>query len=96
MLGHDWAVELVQQQGGKVDYSGYTALIWLFNKNPEKADFNSNGFKLLWEREKDIRVDKLKKNLSKVPHLKNMIVAAAPGADQYFDQETDSSSTFDE
>ena len=60
LLNHDWAVELVQRLGGKVDNIGETALIGLFYRNPEKTDFNSNGFKLLWEKEKGIEVDSLK------------------------------------
>ena len=44
----------------KVGKGGWTALIKLFQGNAEKTDFGSKGFRLLWEKEKDIRVDKLK------------------------------------
>ena len=46
--------------GGKVNNYGETALILLFVENPEMTDFNSSGFKLLWEREKGINVGELK------------------------------------
>ena len=60
LLNLDQAVELVQQLGEKVNNGRETALIQLFYYNSEKVDFNSNGFKLLWEKEKDIYIDKLK------------------------------------
>ena len=84
MLGHDWAVELVQRQGGKVDDDGLTALIYLFQGNPEKTDFRSNGFKLLWEREKDIKVDSLKKLMNCFPKPKEKVIAAVPDAIDYY------------
>ena len=60
LLNHDWTIGLVQRQSGNVDYAGETALIRLFKGYPYKTDFNSNGFKLLWEKEKNIKVDELK------------------------------------
>ena len=56
LLCYDWVVELVQRLGGKENNSGDTALILLFRGYPEKTDFNSIGFKLLWEKEKNIKV----------------------------------------
>ena len=85
LLNYDWAVELVQRLGGKVDNNGSTALIQLFIENPEKTDFNSNGFKLLWENEKNIKVDELKKDMRRNKQIKEMIVTAIPDAEQYFD-----------
>ena len=70
MLGHDWAVELVQRLGGKVDYRGWTALIKLFRWKPEKIDFNSISFKLLWETEKNINEDELRKKMQAKLKLK--------------------------
>ena len=67
LLNHDWAVELMHQLSGKVDNNGSTALIQLFIIKPEKTDFNSDGFKLLWEKEKDIEVDELKYLMRKKP-----------------------------
>ena len=52
LLSHSWAVELVQRLNGKVINDEWTALILLFYGNIEKIDFNSDGFKLLWEKEK--------------------------------------------
>ena len=42
------------------------------------TDFDSLGFKLLWEREKDIKVGILKNMICKKSKLKNKIVAAVP------------------
>ena len=84
LLNHDWAVELVQRLGGKVNDYGITALTWLFNGNPEKTEFNSNGFKLLWEKEKDINVDELKKDMQYKSRLKDRIIAAVPDAIDYY------------
>ena len=60
LLNHNWAVELVQQHGGKLDNDGWTALILCFNKISEKVNINTTGFNLLWEMEKDINVNELK------------------------------------
>ena len=40
--------------GGEMDNDGWTALIFIFFGNAQKADFGSADFKLLWEKEKDI------------------------------------------
>ena len=84
LLNHDWAVELVQRLGGKVDNNGYTALILLFQWKPEKTDFNSKGFKLLWEKEKDINVKFLKKYILRNPDLKNRVITSVPDAINYY------------
>ena len=44
----------MKRQGGKIDNNGITALISLFEGNAEKAHFGSNGFKKLWEIEKNV------------------------------------------
>ena len=56
LLKYEWAIEMVQQQGTSVSLDRFTALIALFNNNTEKADFSSQGFKLLWEKEKELEV----------------------------------------
>ena len=71
--------------GGKVDNGGWTALILLFNRKPEKTDFNSKGFKLLWEKEKDIDVGKLKEKMQKKPELKQKIIKAVPDSASYYE-----------
>jgi len=60
-------------------------LIWLFNGNTKKTDFNSNGFKLLWEKEKDIYIDKLKEKMQNKPDLKNRVISAVPEAAAYYE-----------
>ena len=77
-------MELVQQQGGRVNNDGFTALIRLFQLNPGKTDFSSNGFKLLWEKEKGINVGELKKLMNCFPELKERMIAAVPDARTYF------------
>ena len=84
LLHYDWAVELVQRLGGKIDNYKYTALISLFIENPEKIDFSSKGFKLLWEKEKDIIVDVLKYLMRKKPNLKERVIVAVPDAIDYY------------
>ena len=84
LLSYDWAVELAQRQSGRAGNSGETALILLFRWKPEKTNFGSKGFKLLWEKEKDISVDKLKEMMHKKPELKERVVAAVPGAAAYY------------
>ena len=70
--------------GGNVNNNGNTALILLFYKNPEKTDFNSNCFKLLWEKEKDIEVDRLKEYIQRKPELKEKVISAVPDAAAYY------------
>ena len=41
------------------------------------------GFKLLWERERDIKVEKLKELMGIESKLKDWVVAAVPGAAAY-------------
>ena len=57
----------------------------LFYGNPEKTDFNSIGFKLLWEKEKNININELKKYMIKKPKLKKRIVATVPDATKYYE-----------
>jgi len=56
----------------------------LFYGNTEKTDFDSIGFKLLWEKEKDINVNELKKYMHKKPKLKKIVVSTVPGAIEYY------------
>ena len=94
LLNHDWTIELVQQLNGKVSNSRWTALIWLFNGNPEKTDFNSDGFKLLWEKEKNININDLKKWMHRKSKLKEKVIEAVPDAIDYYNKE--SSNTYDQ
>ena len=84
LLNYDWAVELVQQLSGKICNNGGTALIQLFNRNTELINFNSNGFKLLWEKEKNIKKYDLEIILRKKPEIKDRLIAAAPEVAKYF------------
>ena len=84
LLIYDWAVDLVQQQSGKIDNEGYIALIKLFRWKPEKTNFNSNSFKLLWKMEKNIKIDKLKEYMHKKSELKNKVIAAVAEAVAYY------------
>ena len=84
LLRHDWAVELVHRLSGKVSNSEYAALTMLFQGNPEKTDFSSKGFKLLWKKEKDINVNGLKKMMNYFPELKEKVIAAVPDAIDYY------------
>jgi len=88
LLNHDWAVELVQRLGGKFYDYGWTSLIWLFTGYPENTDFNSNGFKLLWMKEKNINVDKLKEKMHDHQELKERVIAAIPDAIDYYNNES--------
>ena len=47
--------------GGVSDKFRETALMLVFRGNSVNIDFNSRGFKLLWEKEKNINVTELKK-----------------------------------
>ena len=77
---------------GKISNSGITALIWLFYGKPEKTNFGSNSFKLLWEKEKDINLKELKYLMNKRSMLKIMITTAVPDAIDYYDNELSNSS----
>ena len=81
LLVHEWAVQLVRRLSGKVNDNGWTALIRLFKGTPEKVDFSSRGFKLLWEKEKNIEKKKLIKKMSKRLDLKKTVVAIVPDAE---------------
>ena len=74
----------MQRQGGRADNSGETALIKLFKWKPEQTDFGSDGFKLLWEREKGADVGELKKWMREMPELRDVVVAAVPDAAVYY------------
>ena len=84
LLNHDWTVEFVQRLGGKVSKNGYTALMWLFDGNPENTDFNSNAFKLLWEKEKNINIKELKELMRKIKYLKYKLFTAVLEAIEYY------------
>ena len=56
----------------------------LFRWNSEKTDFGTKSFKLLWEKDKDVNVHELKKWMCRKPELKEMVVAAVPGAAVYY------------
>ena len=85
LLNHDWAVELVQRQCGKVDKYGWTALMLIFYESTDKADFGSSGFKLLWEKEKNIKVVKLKECICQKSELKKKVLAAIPDAVSFYE-----------
>ena len=53
----------MQRLSGRVDIATQTALILLFDVNAGKTDFSSACFRLLWEREKDISTDRLKRRM---------------------------------
>ena len=74
----------MQHLGKKVNNSGYTALTYLFNGYLKNIDFGSNGFKLLWKKEKDIYVDFLKSSMQKRPDFKKRIIAVIPDAVTYY------------
>ena len=59
--------------------------MWLFYRNPVKTEFNSNGFKLLWKKEKNINVDALKEKMQNKPDLKNRVISAVPEAAAYYE-----------
>jgi len=50
------------------------------------TDFSSDGFKLLWEKEKNINVEKLKKWIRMKPDLKDKVINAIPEAVEYYDE----------
>ena len=71
--------------GGKADKEGWTALILLFIGNTEKTDFSSIGFKVLWQREKSIKIDRLKNQMRKKPELKHKVIAVVSDAAKYYE-----------
>ena len=75
----------MQRQSGKVDVAGWTALLRLFHGNAEKVAFGSIGFKLLWKKEKDIKVSLLKEKMQAKLELKEKVVAAVPDAAAYYE-----------
>ena len=81
LLRHDWAIELVECQSGKSVTGGNNALILLFLGNTHKTDFNSTGFKMLWEREKNIKINELKYWMLMKPELMKRIILAVPEAE---------------
>ena len=85
LLYHEWAVELIQQLSGKVNNDCDNALMLFLEGNTEIIDFGSRGFKLLWEKEKYIEIDKLKNKIRDKPELKERIVAVVSDAIEYFE-----------
>ena len=84
LLDLEWAGQLVNQHERKTDKNGNTALILLFMGKAEKTKFYSEGFKLLWEREKGINEATLKTKMKILPALKDMVVAAVADAVTYY------------
>ena len=60
-------------------------MIWLFLGKTEKTDFSSNDFKLLWKKEKDIKVNSLKNDICRKLELKENVITAVPDAVEYYD-----------
>ena len=83
-MNFNWSIELIQRYGGKVSNGKNTVLIFIFYGNTEKTDFDSNGFKLLWEKEKSINTDELKKYTCRKLYLKDKIVTAIQEAAGYY------------
>ena len=55
LLGQEWAMELAERQAGKMTWMRETALMMLFGSGrAEEVDFDSERFRLLFEREKGI------------------------------------------
>ena len=52
--------------------------------NTERTEFDSSGFKLLWEKEKGIITNQLKKCINKKSELKDRVVAAVPEAAAFY------------
>ena len=88
LLNNNWEVELVQQLGGKADINEQVALLELFYGKPEKIKFDSNGFKLLWQKEKDINIDMLIYMMTNKPELIMIVIVAVLDAEQYFYEES--------
>ena len=58
LLGNSWALDLVKLHAEKQNNVGKTAFIYLLcSENAEKADIYSEAFKMLFERERDLRDD---------------------------------------
>ena len=57
----------------------------IFYESTDKADFGSTGFKLLWEKEKGIKVAKLKECICQRPELKEKVVAVIPDAVAFYE-----------
>jgi len=55
---------------GKIDNFGHTAIILFFSGNPDKNIIDSNGFKLLWNYEKIIMINKLIEVMCSKPELR--------------------------
>ena len=83
LLNNDYGVELVKLLGGKVAKDGYTALILLFEGNTDKIDFGSDGFKLLWEREKNMNEGLLKHVIHNKLELKARLMAVLEAVAYY-------------
>ena len=76
---------MVQHLGGKVSSGGIFALTELLESaNMEFVNFNKPGFKKLWELEKNINIDMLRKKLRKKLELKSRIIRAVPDSEAFF------------
>ena len=62
----------------------WTALICLFYGLPEKTDFDSNGFRLLWGKENDIKIDVLNEKMRSKKNLRMTVIAATSDTTSYF------------
>ena len=56
----------------------------IFMKYSYRTDLGSRGFRLLWDREKSINVDKLQIYMRRYAALKEKIIAIAPDAASYY------------
>ena len=84
MLSLDWVSELIDSLSGMQNEINDTALIKIFeSSNRHKVDFGSPGFKLLWNREKDVNVEELHIRISQASDVIPKLLTAIPGALQY-------------
>ena len=56
----------------------------LFDNNTYKTRFDSLGFKLLWEMEKNIKIDILRDKINKKSELKDRVITAVPEAVKFY------------
>ena len=62
----------------------YTALILLFKGSPEKTNFKSRGFMLLWDMEKNIEKEMIREYMRYKPELRDRTVKAVPELAAYY------------
>ena len=60
-------------------------MIRIFKENIYNIDFGTQAFKLLWEKEKCIEIDKLKKLMKLIPEIKEKLVSSVPDAITYYE-----------